>query len=79
VGEYLKLDATGDTTLDCSDDSRLYRPAASGTGYAAPIALRPGYCALSMLFESRAWKKRIEPRDLNIAYHAPRDAYFQRT
>jgi hypothetical protein len=36
-------------------------------------------CALSMLFESRAWKKRLEPRDLNIAYHAPRDAYFQRT
>jgi hypothetical protein len=36
-------------------------------------------CALSILFESRAWKKRIETRELNIAYRAPHDAYFQKT
>ena len=36
-------------------------------------------CALSMLFESRAWQKRIETPELNIAYRAPRQAYFQRS
>jgi hypothetical protein len=36
-------------------------------------------CALSILFESRAWKKRIETPELSIAYRAPRDVYFQRT
>ena len=35
-------------------------------------------CTLSMLFESRAWKKRIETNELGIVYHAPREAYFQR-
>lgn len=35
-------------------------------------------CTLSMLFESRAWKKRIETSELKIAYRAPRDTYFQR-
>jgi hypothetical protein len=35
-------------------------------------------CALSILFESRAWKKKIETPELAIPYHVPRDAYFQR-
>lgn len=35
-------------------------------------------CALSMLFESRAWKRPIESRELKISYRAPRDTYFQR-
>ena len=35
-------------------------------------------CALSVLFESRAWKKRIETSELAIAYRAPRNTYFQR-
>ncbi len=35
-------------------------------------------CALSMLFESRAWKKRIETKQLSISYRAPRNAYFER-
>jgi hypothetical protein len=35
-------------------------------------------CALSLLFESRAWKKRIETPELNISYRAPRDTFFQR-
>jgi len=30
-----------------------------------------------MLFESRAWKKRIETDQLQISYRAPRDTYFQ--
>ncbi len=36
-------------------------------------------CALSVLFESRAWKKRIESPELSIGYRTPRDAYFQRS
>lgn len=35
-------------------------------------------CTLSMLFESRAWKRPIESKELAISYHAPRNAYFQR-
>ena len=35
-------------------------------------------CTLAMLFESRAWKKRIETEQLRIAYRAPRDSYFER-
>lgn len=36
-------------------------------------------CALSILFESRAWKRRIETPELTIAYRTPREAYFQRS
>ena len=36
-------------------------------------------CTLSVLFESRAWRRRIETRELEIAYRTPRDTYFQRT
>ena len=63
VGEYLKLDAKGDTTLDCAD-SRLYRPSAGGAGYTTPITLTPGYCALSMLFSD--WD-RSGRRDLRVS------------
>jgi len=35
-------------------------------------------CALSLLFESRAWKKPIETPELDIRYRAPKDTYFQR-
>ncbi|MDQ6664255.1 MAG: hypothetical protein M3Z23_07660, partial [Acidobacteriota bacterium] len=35
-------------------------------------------CTLSILFESRAWKRRIETKQLSISYRAPRDTYFQR-
>jgi hypothetical protein len=35
-------------------------------------------CTLAMLFESRAWKKRIETEQLKISYRAPRDTYFER-
>jgi hypothetical protein len=36
-------------------------------------------CALSILFESRAWKKRIETKELAISYNAPPDIYVQRS
>lgn len=35
-------------------------------------------CTLAMLFESRAWKRRIETEQLRISYRTPRDTYFQR-
>src|SRR5204862_1725811 len=62
-GNYLKLDATGDTTFDC-DDNALYRPRSQGAGYAAPTRLSPGYCSLSMLFSD--WD-RSGRRDLRVS------------
>jgi hypothetical protein len=62
-GNYLKLDATGKSTFDC-DQNALLRPNAAGTGYGPPIALTPGYCALSILFSS--WD-RSGRRDLRIS------------
>ncbi len=35
-------------------------------------------CTLSILFESRVWKKRIETPELAITYRAPREIYVQR-
>jgi hypothetical protein len=49
---------------DVCGDSRLVRPASTGSGYAAPIALTPGYCTLSMLFSD--WS-RTGRRDLRMA------------
>ena len=34
-------------------------------------------CTLSLLFDSRVWRKRIETPELNIAYQSPRNVYFQ--
>lgn len=34
-------------------------------------------CALSLLFDSRVWRKRIETPELHISYRAPRNAWFQ--
>jgi hypothetical protein len=49
IGNYLGLDAASEPTTDCADNV-LVRPNAAGTGYATPLTLTPGYCALSMLF-----------------------------
>jgi hypothetical protein len=35
-------------------------------------------CTLAVLFESRAWKKRIETDALKISYRSPRDTHFER-
>ncbi|HEY4753686.1 MAG TPA: VCBS repeat-containing protein, partial [Candidatus Limnocylindrales bacterium] len=61
LGTYLKLDSGGKPTAVC-DTSTLIRPAQGG-GYAPPIALTPGYCALSMLFSD--WD-RSGRRDLRV-------------
>jgi hypothetical protein len=63
VGNYLKLDANGETTLAC-DTNTLQRPAGDGSGHAPPIPLTPGYCALSMLFSD--WD-RSGRRDLRVS------------
>ncbi len=63
VGNYLQLDATGESGLDC-DESELVRPASNGTTYAPPLSLGPGYCTLSMLFSD--WD-RTGRRDLRMS------------
>ncbi|HEX4980158.1 MAG TPA: CRTAC1 family protein [Ilumatobacteraceae bacterium] len=57
-GNYLLPDRTG------CDDSQLVRPTTAGDGYASPIALSPGYCALSILFSDWA---RSGQRDLRVS------------
>jgi hypothetical protein len=49
---------------DTCGDSRLVRPGADGTTYAAPVALTPGYCTLSILFSD--WNHSGQ-RDLRMA------------
>ena len=63
LGRYLRLDASGAPTQDCADNA-LIRPNAAGTAYGPPIALAPGYCALSMLFSDWDLSGR---RDLRIS------------
>ncbi|NIA67482.1 CRTAC1 family protein [Pelagibius litoralis] len=48
IGNYIDLDQPGAPWGTCFDN-RLHRPGPGG-GFAAPLALSPGYCALSMLF-----------------------------
>jgi hypothetical protein len=65
IGRYLALDASGERLLEC-DTGDLLRPDASGSGYAgyaSPIALEPGLCALSMLFSDWDGSGR---RDLRV-------------
>ncbi len=62
-GRYLTLDPDGEPASGC-DDSLLVRPAADGTTYAAPLALSPGWCSLSMLFSD--WD-RSGRRDLRVS------------
>lgn len=63
IGSYLSLQKALDGTRACTDDA-LLRPAASGTGYAPPATLAPGYCTLSMLFSD--WD-RSGRRDLRVS------------
>jgi enediyne biosynthesis protein E4 len=63
IGRYRTLEPGGGATLDCASNV-LVRPDPSGTGYAAPLDLSPGYCALSMLFSD--WD-RSGRRDLRVS------------
>lgn len=62
-GDYIELDPLGVPLPPCPDNA-LLRPSADGDGYGEPIALSPGYCALSMLFSD--WD-RSGRRDLRIS------------
>jgi enediyne biosynthesis protein E4 len=62
LGDYLTLDASGQSTFDCAQNAFL-RPTAAGTGYGPPAVLAPGYCTLSMLFSD--WD-RSGRRDLRV-------------
>ena len=62
VGNYLQLDAAGESGADC-DESAFLRPASSGLTYGSPTPLAPGYCTLSMLFSD--WD-RSGRRDLRV-------------
>ena len=62
LGNYLRLDADGESTFDC-DDNVLLRADATGTRYGPPTALVPGYCTLSILFSD--WD-RSGRRDLRM-------------
>src|SRR5687768_10197627 len=63
VGNYLVLDDDGRQTLECHDNE-LIRADAVGGRYAAPVALSPGWCSLSMLFSD--WD-RSGRRDLRVS------------
>ena len=63
LGRYLRLDASGAATQDCADNT-LLRPAAAATAFGPPMALDPGYCALSMLFSDWDGSGR---RDLRVS------------
>ena len=60
-GNYVALDETDQQTGSCSDHS-LVRPSGP-SAYAAPVALTPGWCTLSILFSD--WD-RSGRRDLRI-------------
>ena len=64
IGNYLVLDDEDRPlpSYDC-DDNALFRPADDGT-YAAPIALSPAWCTLSLLFSD--WD-RSGRRDLRVS------------
>jgi len=62
IGAYIALDAIGAPQPPCPDN-QLFRPASGEGEYAAPVALAPGYCPLSMLFSD--WS-RSGRRDLRV-------------
>jgi len=54
---------------DECDESWFVRPDASGSRYAAPIALTPGYCTLSMLFSDWSHSGRTDLRVSNDRHY----------
>ena len=63
IGNYLVLDEDEASTGECNDN-QLVRPDADGGRYAAPVALSPGWCSLSVLFSD--WD-RSGRRDLRVS------------
>jgi hypothetical protein len=63
IGDYLVPGDNPAGTTTCAD-SQLIRPTADGSAYGDPLPLRPGLCALSMLFSD--WD-RSGRRDLRVS------------
>lgn len=63
VGTYIDRNETAFPWGSCTPN-HLYRPAASGRGFAAPLPLTPGFCSLSMIFTD--WDRQGTP-DLRVS------------
>jgi hypothetical protein len=74
-GNYLIRASVEDRSYVC-DDNELVRPSAGSPSYGPPITLKPGWCALSMLFSD--WD-RSGRRDLRVSNdrHYNRDGIEQ--
>lgn len=76
VGNYVDRDDP-DGPFGACDENRLFRPDAAGTGFAAPVALAPGHCALSMLFSDWGRSGRPDLRVSNDRHYYVRDGEEQ--
>jgi hypothetical protein len=67
-GNYLSLDEAGEPDHTCADHT-LVRPDATGLAYGSPIALSPGWCALSLLFSDWDRSGRVDLRVSNDRHY----------
>lgn len=67
-GNYLDATDLQQDRGSC-DDNTLLRPAPDGTTYAEPLALRPGRCALSLLFSDWDASGRVDLRVSNDRHY----------
>ena len=74
VGNYVDR-ADPDGPFEACDDNLLYRP--RGGAYDAPMTLRPGYCALSMLFSDWGRQGRADLRVSNDRHYYVRGGQEQ--
>jgi hypothetical protein len=66
IGNYVDR-ADPDGPFEACDRNTLHRP--EGAGYGAPLALEPGFCALSMLFSDWARRGRADLRISNDRHY----------
>jgi len=66
IGNYVDR-ADPDGPFEACDTHNLYRPSADG--FAAPVELAPGYCALSMLFSDFSRRGRADLRVSNDRHY----------
>ncbi len=74
VGNYLEEPTTA--AYHCLDN-QLFRPSPGGQQFAAPIALSPGWCPLSMLFSSWDRSGRADLRISNDRHYYPQNSAGQ--
>lgn len=74
VGNYVDR-SDPDGPFEACDSNVLYRPA--NAGFAQPIVLEPGFCALSMLFSDWERSGRAELRISNDRHYYVRGGYEQ--